>query len=73
MTTKTYLDLFSDDIIETIFEQFVVNVENSIEKLINKVKKYGLIRWQLLKTNSTFDINIRFQLAFIDLPDIREL
>lgn len=44
MTTKNYLDLFSDDIIETIFEQFVVNVENSIEKLINKVKKYGLIR-----------------------------
>ena len=38
MTTKNYLDLFSDDIIETIFEQSVVNVENSIEKLINKLK-----------------------------------
>ena len=73
MTTKNYLDLFSDDIIETIFEQSVVNVENSIEKLINKLKKHGQIRWQLLKTNSTFYRNIRFQLAFIDLPDIREL
>ena len=66
MTTTNYLELFSDDIIEAILDQATINLEKTI-------KEHGRIRYQLLRTTSTFGRNIRFQLAFEDLPAISKL
>ena len=73
MLATNYLELFSDDIIEAILEQATINLEKNIEELINKIKEHGRIRYQLLKTNSTFSNYIKFQLAFGDLPAISRL
>jgi hypothetical protein len=73
MTTTNYLELFSDDIIEAILDQATINLEKTMEELTNKIKEHGLIRYQLLRTTSTFGRNIRFQLAFEDLPAISKL
>tara|TARA_B000000475_G_scaffold234786_1_gene202055 strand:+ start:494 stop:739 length:246 start_codon:yes stop_codon:yes gene_type:complete len=73
MTTTNYLELFSDDIIEAILEQTTNNLEKTIEELTNKIKEHGQIRYQLLKTNSTFSNFVRFQLAFGNLPAIERL
>ena len=70
MLTTNYLELFSDDIIEAILDQATINLEKNIEKLTNKIKEHGQIRYQLLRTTSTFNRNIRFQLAFRNLPAI---
>ena len=73
MLTTNYLELFSDDIIEAILEQATNNLEKNIEEITNKIKEHGKIRYQLLKTNSTFSNYIRFQLAFGNLPAIARL
>jgi hypothetical protein len=73
MTTTNYLEIFTDDIIEAILDQATINLEKNIEELINKIKEHGRIRYQLLRTTSTFGRNIRFQLAFEDLPAISKL
>ena len=73
MLTTNYLELFTDDIIEAILEQATINLEKTIEELTNKIKEHGQIRYQLLKTNSTFSNYIKFQLAFGDLPAISRL
>ena len=73
MPTTNYLELFSDDIIEAILEQATINLEKTIEELTNKIKEHARIRYQLLRTTSTFGRNIRFQLAFGDLPSISRL
>jgi len=73
MTTTNYLEIFTDDIIEAILEQATNNLEKNIEELTNKLKQHCAIRYQLLKTNSTFSNYIRFQLAFGDLPSILSL
>lgn len=73
MTTTNYLELFSDDIIEAILEQATINLEKNIEELTNKIKEHGRIRYQLLKTTSTFSNYIQFQLAFGNLPAIARL
>ena len=66
MTTTNYLEIFTDDIIEAILEQATINLEKNIEE-------HGRIRYQLLRTNSTFSNYIRFQLAFGNLPAIARL
>lgn len=66
MLTTNYLELFSDDIIEAILEQATNNLDKTI-------KEHGRIRYQLLKTNSTFSNYIKFQLAFGNLPAIARL
>ena len=73
MTTTNYLELFSDDIIEAILAQATNNLDKTIEELTNKIKEHGRIRYQLLRTNSTFSNYIKFQLAFGDLPSISRL
>jgi Mg2+ and Co2+ transporter CorA len=73
MLTTNYLELFSDDIIEAILDQATNNLEKNIEEITNKIKEHGKIRYQLLKTNSTFSNYIRFQLAFGNLPAIERL
>lgn len=73
MLTTNYLELFSDDIIEAILEQATNNLEKNIKELTNKIKEHGRIRYQLLKTNSTFSNYIKFQLAFGNLPAISSL
>jgi len=73
MLTTNYLELFSDDIIEAILDQATDNLEKNIEEITNKIKEHGKIRYQLLKTNSTFSNYIRFQLAFGNLPAIARL
>ncbi len=66
MLATNYLELFSDDIIEAILEQATNNLDKTIEE-------QGRIRYQLLKTNSTFSNYIKFQLAFGNLPAITRL
>jgi len=66
MTTTNYLEIFTDDIIEAILEQATNNLDKTIEE-------QGRIRYQLLKTNSTFSNYIKFQLAFGNLPAITRL
>lgn len=66
MTTINYLELFSDDIIEAILAQATNNLDKTI-------KEHGRIRYQLLRTNSTFSNYIKFQLAFGNLPAIARL
>ena len=73
MLATNYLELFSDDIIEAILEQATINLEKNIEELTNKIKEHGRIRYQLLRTTSTFSNYIKFQLAFGDLPAIARL
>lgn len=73
MPTTNYLELFSDDIIEAILEQATINLEKTIEELTNKIKEHGRIRYQLLRTTSTFSNYIKFQLAFGNLPAIARL
>lgn len=73
MTTTNYLELFSDDIIEAILAQATNNLDKTIEELTNKIKEHGRIRYQLLRTTSTFSNYIKFQLAFGDLPSISTL
>lgn len=73
MTKTNYLEIFTDDIIEAILEQATNNLEKNIEEITNKIKEHGKIRYQLLKTNSTFSNYIRFQLAFGNLPAIARL
>jgi hypothetical protein len=73
MLTTNYLELFSNDIIEVILDQATIDLEKNIEELTNKIKEHGRIRYQLLRTTSTFGRNIRFQLAFEDLPAISRL
>ena len=73
MLTTNYLELFSDDIIEAILEQATINLEKNIEELTNKIKEHGRIRYQLLRTTSTFSNYIKFQLAFGNLPAIARL
>lgn len=73
MLTTNYLELFSDDIIEAILDQATDNLEKNIEEITNKIKEHGKIRYQLLKTNSTFSNYIRFQLAFGNLAAIARL
>ena len=73
MLTTNYLELFSDDIIEAILEKATNNLEKNIKELTNKIKEHGRIRYQLLKTNSTFSNYIKFQLAFGNLPAISSL
>lgn len=57
MLTINYLELFSDDIIEAILDQATINLKKNI-------KEHGRIRYQLLRTTSTFSNYIKFQLAF---------
>jgi hypothetical protein len=66
MLTTNYLELFSDDIIEAILDQATIDLEKNIEE-------HGRIRYQLLRTTSTFSNYIKFQLAFGDLPAISRL
>ena len=66
MLTTNYLELFSDDIIEAILAQATNNLDKTI-------KEHGRIRYQLLRTNSTFSNYIKFQLAFGNLPAIARL
>ena len=66
MLATNYLELFSDNIIEAILEQATNNLDKTIEE-------QGRIRYQLLKTNSTFSNYIKFQLAFGNLPAITRL
>ena len=66
MLTTNYLELFSDDIIEAILEQATNNLDKTI-------KEHGRIRYQLLRTTSTFSNYIQFQLAFGNLPAIARL
>lgn len=73
MLTTNYLELFSDDIIEAILEQATNNLEKNIEEITNKIKEHGRIRYQLLRTTSTFSNYIKFQLAFGNLPAIARL
>jgi len=73
MLTTNYLELFSDDIIEAILDQATNNLDKTIEELTNKIKEHGRIRYQLLRTTSTFSNYIKFQLAFGDLPAISRL
>jgi Mg2+ and Co2+ transporter CorA len=73
MLTTNYLELFSDDIIEAILDQATNNLDKTIEELTNKIKEHGRIRYQLLRTTSTFSNYIRFQLAFEALPAIARL
>ena len=73
MLATNYLELFSDDIIESILEQATNNLDKTIEEITNKIKEHGRIRYQLLKTNSTFSNYIKFQLAFGNLPAIARL
>ena len=73
MLTTNYLELFSDDIIEAIIAQATNNLDKTIEELTNKIKEHGRIRYQLLRTTSTFSNYIKFQLAFGDLPAIARL
>lgn len=73
MLATNYLELFSDDIIEAILEQATINLEKNIEELTNKIKEHGRIRYQLLRTTSTFSNYIKFQLAFGNLPAIARL
>ena len=73
MLTTNYLELFSDDIIEAILAQATNNLDKTIEELTNKIKEHGRIRYQLIKTNSTFSNYIKFQLAFGNLPAITRL
>jgi len=73
MLTTNYLELFSDDIIEAILAQATNNLDKTIEELTNKIKEHGRIRYQLLRTTSTFSNYIKFQLAFGDLPAIARL
>ena len=73
MLATNYLELFSDDIIEAILEQATNNLDKTIEELTNKIKEHGRIRYQLLRTTSTFSNYIKFQLAFGDLPAIARL
>lgn len=73
MLTTNYLELFSNDIIEVILDQATIDLEKNIEELTNKIKEHGRIRYQLLRTTSTFSNYIKFQLAFGDLPAISRL
>ena len=73
MLTTNYLELFSDDIIEAILAQATNNLDKTIEELTNKIKEHGRIRYQLLRTTSTFSNYIKFQLAFGNLPAITRL
>ena len=73
MLTTNYLELLSDDIIEAILEQATNNLEKNIEEITNKIKEHGRIRYQLLRTTSTFSNYIKFQLAFGNLPAIARL
>ena len=73
MLATNYLELFSDDIIEAILEQATINLDKTIEELTNKIKEHGRIRYQLLRTTSTFSNYIKFQLAFGNLPAIARL
>ena len=73
MLATNYLELFSDDIIEAILAQATNNLDKTIEELTNKIKEHGRIRYQLLRTTSTFSNYIKFQLAFGNLPAITRL
>ena len=73
MTTTNYLELFSNNIIEAILDQATINLEKNIEEITNKIKEHGRIRYQLLRTTSTFSNYIKFQLAFENLPAISKL
>tara|TARA_B000000475_G_scaffold251559_1_gene228550 strand:+ start:486 stop:731 length:246 start_codon:yes stop_codon:yes gene_type:complete len=73
MTTTNYLELFSNNIIEAILDQATINLEKNIEEITNKIKEHGRIRYQLLRTTSTFSNYIKFQLAFGNLPAISKL
>ena len=73
MTTTNYLELFSNNIIEAILDQATINLEKNIEEITNKIKEHGRIRYQLLRTTSTFSNYIKFQLAFGNLPAIARL
>ena len=70
---NTYLEIFTDDIIEAILEQATNNIEKTIEELADKLKQHGAIRYQLLTTNSTFSNFVKFQLAFSAIPALLNL